>query len=98
MANENEILAADQPEAPTAVPPRTAEVDRLSETPRPKGALIRSIVTVVLLVGLPLFGLIALWTISPWSRRARVVLTVVFVVPAIYYPILVMSALVKAAL
>ncbi len=66
--------------------------------PPATGALLRNVVTVLCLLFLPPIGLIAVWTLAPWSRRARIVVTVLLGPFALYYPVLVMSTLIRAAL
>ena len=74
--------------------------------PQIKMRLLRNILTVGLLISGGLFfvplllilGLIAVWTIAPWNRLARIIVTAVFIVPALYYPAIVLFALLKAAL
>ena len=64
----------------------------------PKGALLLNVVTVALLIFTAPIGLIAVWTLAPWNRRARIIVTIIFLPYGLYYPILVMSALIKGAL
>lgn len=66
--------------------------------PPATGALLRNVVTVLCLLFLPPIGLIAVWTLAPWNRRARIVVTVLLGPFALYYPVLVMSTLIRAAL
>lgn len=44
-----------------------------------------------------LIGLIAIWTIAPWKRGARIVVTAIFVWPAIYQLVL-FGAFIRAAI
>ncbi|TAL18949.1 hypothetical protein EPN90_04790 [Patescibacteria group bacterium] len=65
--------------------------------PAPRSALAANILTVLFLVSIPLVGLIAVWTIAPWNRRARLVVSVLFAFPALYPPYLVLSSLIRQA-
>lgn len=76
--------------------PQTTEAAPLP--PPATGALLRNVVTVLCLLFLPPIGLIAVWTLAPWNRRARIVVTVLLGPFALYYPVLVMSTLIRAAL
>lgn len=49
-----------------------------------KGALLRNVVTILLIVVVPLIGTVAIWTIAPWNRRAKILITAVVVPFALY--------------
>ncbi len=44
----------------------------------PRAALLRNIATVLLLFAIPVLGVAAIWTIAPWNRRGRIVVTAIF--------------------
>jgi hypothetical protein len=85
------ITCMDTPQTPAQIPSAPLP-------PPATGALLRNVVTVLCLLFLPPIGLIAVWTLAPWNRRARIVVTVLLGPFALYYPVLVMSTLIRAAL
>jgi|GEM_PF-5333213 len=94
MLNDIEAIPGEEETAVSA----TAAVPPVESAPVEHGALVRNVVTVALLIGLPIFGIIAVWTISSWNRRAKIVVTAIFVIPAFYAPFLVIRSLMQAAL
>lgn len=96
-----ELRYPSDPEAETEATavmtsPAAAPVAATEETQVP-GALLRNVTTVVLLIGLPVIGLVAVWTLATWNRKAKIIVTAIFALPTSYYLFIVYSALLRAA-
>lgn len=58
-----------------------------------KEANWQNIISLVFLVFFPLFGLILMWLLASWSRKIKVIITVVYLIPLIFIIIVVCTSL-----
>ena len=58
--------------------------------PSPKKQTWKTVLTIVFLILFWPVGIILTWTLAPWRKKAKIIVTIVFVVIAILIPIIFM--------